>query len=74
MGCFRTRVLQEELHCRICGRRATDVDHIVAVADGGGTDDRPSLRALSRDHHKQWTAEQNRQRRKTNKEKNLGSW
>jgi 5-methylcytosine-specific restriction enzyme A len=59
----RARVLREEPNCRLCGTPATDVDHIVAHADGG-TDDRSNLRSLCRDCHKQVTSEQNRARRK----------
>jgi 5-methylcytosine-specific restriction protein A len=58
----RKRVLKECPQCETCGRPSTDVDHRVAVADGG-TDDRSNLRALCRDCHKRHTAEQNRARR-----------
>ena len=58
----RARVLREEPNCAICGAPATDVDHVVAIADGG-TDDRSNLRALCRECHKRHTSEQNRARR-----------
>ena len=61
---LRARVLREEPRCRICGAPATDVDHIIAVADGGGMYDRANLRALCSECHKRHTAEQNRVRRK----------
>jgi 5-methylcytosine-specific restriction protein A len=37
---------------RKCGRRASDVDHIVSYKDGG-TDDYPNLQALCTWHHGQ---------------------
>jgi 5-methylcytosine-specific restriction enzyme A len=64
---LRKRVLRESPKCETCGRPATDVDHRVAVADGG-TDDRSNLRALCLDCHKQHTAEQNRARRRRKRE------
>jgi 5-methylcytosine-specific restriction endonuclease McrA len=60
---LRARVLREQPTCEVCGASATDVDHIVAHADGG-TDDRENLRALCKPCHKKHTAEQNRARRK----------
>lgn len=62
---LRARVLREQPRCE-CGAPATDVDHIVAHADGG-SDDRSNLRALCRGCHKRHTAEQNRARRKRKK-------
>jgi len=64
---LRAEVLREEPACRICGAKASDVDHIVAVADGG-TDARSNLRALCHEHHKQVTAAQSRARRKRGRE------
>ena len=64
---LRSRVLREQPRCE-CGAPTTDVDHIVAHADGG-TDDRSNLRALCRDCHKKHTAEQNRARRKRQRER-----
>lgn len=58
----RARVLREKPSCALCGSLATDVDHIVAVADGG-TDDRSNLRGLCLPCHKKHTAAQNRARR-----------
>ena len=63
----RARVLRQEPNCRICGKPATDVDHIVAHADGG-TDDRSNLRPLCREDHKKATSEQNRARRRRKRE------
>jgi len=64
----RARVLREEPLCRVCGVPATDVDHIVAHADGG-TDNRENLRAVCKPCHKKHTAEQNRARRKRQRER-----
>nr|MBA2600219.1 HNH endonuclease [Actinomycetota bacterium] len=60
---IRARVLRESPRCQICGKPATDVDHIRAHADGG-TDDRSNLRALCNPCHKRHTTEQNRARRR----------
>jgi 5-methylcytosine-specific restriction protein A len=60
---IRRRVLKESPMCEMCGRPATDVDHRIAVADGG-TDDRSNLRSFCRSCHKAHKAEQNRARRK----------
>ena len=62
----RARVLKESPYCAMCGERATDVHHIIAISDGG-TDDRSNLRPLCREHHKEHTSEQNRRRRKDKK-------
>ena len=67
----RQRVLREEPTCRICGAPSSDVDHIVAVADGGGMYDRANLRSLCADCHKRHTSEQNAQRRRKSDE---GAW
>ncbi len=59
----RARVLRQEPNCQICGKPATEVDHVRAHADGG-TDERSNLRALCHPCHKKHTSEQNRARRK----------
>lgn len=41
---IRKRVLREEPNCR-CGRRASEVDHIIPKAEGG-TNERSNLQAL----------------------------
>lgn len=43
---LRDRVLREEPDCRRCGTLSSDVDHIVALADGGQFLDRENLQAL----------------------------
>lgn len=61
---LRARVLLEEPFCAMCGvAKATQVDHAVAIADGG-TDERSNLRGLCFPCHKSHTAAQNRARRK----------
>jgi 5-methylcytosine-specific restriction endonuclease McrA len=60
----RARILRGSPRCEVCGAPATDVDHIVAVADSGGMYDRANLRSLCAECHKRHTAEQNRARRK----------
>ncbi len=60
----RDRTLREEPNCRRCGAPSTDVDHIVALADGGGFFDRENLQALCHTCHKEKTGEDNRKRRK----------
>lgn len=64
---IRAQVLREQPRCE-CGQRATDVDHIIARADGG-TDARANLRALCYPCHRRHTAEQNRARHKRRKER-----
>ena len=46
---IRASVLAREPDCRICGRSAVTVDHIVPKARGG-TDDESNLRPLCRVH------------------------
>ena len=36
-----------------CTAKATDVDHIVRIADGGDVLDLDNVRALCHEHHKQ---------------------
>ena len=43
---LRRAVLAEEPECRRCSRPATEVDHIVEVADGGPVHDRDNLQPL----------------------------
>ncbi|HYZ13760.1 MAG TPA: HNH endonuclease signature motif containing protein [Actinomycetota bacterium] len=42
---LRAQVLLEEPRCRSCGGPSTEVDHVLARANGG-TDDRANLAAL----------------------------
>src|SRR5262245_14628816 len=48
---------------RTCGALATDVDHIVAVADDGDRWSLDNLQALCRRHHSMKTASEQRARR-----------
>ena len=41
----RAAVLAEEPRCRVCGGRATHVDHIIPLANGG-TSDRANLQPI----------------------------
>ena len=60
---LRDRVLREEPSCRRCGAPSTDVDHVIALADGGSWD-RDNLQGLCRSCHRAKTGEDNRRRRK----------
>ena len=53
---------RDRWRCVLCGERATDVDHIVELADGGSFHDQSNLRSLCREHHKAKTAESRRAR------------
>lgn len=54
---IRGRYLKHHEVCETpgCGQRATDVDHIKALKDGG-TDEWSNLQALCHEHHSQKTA------------------
>lgn len=54
---IRKAFLAEHPHCVDCGRAATEVDHIIALADGG-TNDWSNLQAKCKSHHSQKTAKQ----------------
>jgi 5-methylcytosine-specific restriction protein A len=62
---IRQGVLAEEPNCRVCGARATFVDHIINRAEGG-THDRANLQPLCARCHQFKTQEEARrgQRRK----------
>ena len=47
---LRAEVLDDEPLCRVCGRIATDVDHI-RPKRRGGSDDRSNLQPLCKAHH-----------------------
>jgi 5-methylcytosine-specific restriction endonuclease McrA len=63
----RERQLRMEPTCRICGRKATHVDHIVPMAEGG--DPFGALQSLCEEHHRtKTTAEGHRgMKRKANR-------
>lgn len=44
---IRSRILRrDKWKCQVCGGRATDVDHIIELADGGSFHDWGNLRAI----------------------------
>lgn len=55
----------EEPTCRMCPAPTSDVDHIVAIQDGGAMMDRANLQGLCKHHHgsKTMTEINNRRRR-----------
>ena len=55
---LRLQVLREQPWCQTegCTNLATDVDHIVALRDGGDPYNREGLRALCKKHHSEKTA------------------
>jgi 5-methylcytosine-specific restriction endonuclease McrA len=52
---IRKLQLAREPLCRMCGRTATDVDHIRPLADGGAFDDPANLRSLCHECHSRVT-------------------
>jgi 5-methylcytosine-specific restriction enzyme A len=54
---LRAEFLYEHPICVICGRQATDVDHIIPRGRGG-SDDHGNLQSLCEFHHKSKTATQ----------------
>lgn len=65
----RARALAFQVYgdaCILCGDRATEVDHIIEVVDGG-TDDIENLQPLCSSCHKQKTASFNSKRMTKNK-------
>ena len=54
---LRALFLKRHPLCCVCGREATDVDHIVPKAMGGA-DDWSNLQALCHEHHSGKTAQQ----------------
>jgi len=61
---MRDVVRREERACQACGATTNlEVDHIVALSDGGGRLDRANLRVLCRDCHEHKTHEDRQSRR-----------
>jgi 5-methylcytosine-specific restriction enzyme A len=62
----RRRVLTERPLCQMCGSPSREVDHIVAIDDGGSPIDEMNLQALCSSCHskKSWEDERHRQRRR----------
>ena len=56
---IRARFLAIFPVCRECGKPATDVDHIIALTDGG-THDVNNLQSLCHAHHSAKTARENK--------------
>ena len=48
----RTIRRRDKWTCVLCGARATDVDHIIELVDGGSFHDPANLRSLCRECHK----------------------
>lgn len=62
-GTIRAAVRRrDKWRCVLCGRPATDVDHVVELADGGSFHDQANLRSLCDGCHKAKTAERRRER------------
>jgi len=60
---IRATQLRQHSTCRYCGARASEVNHVVALADGGSHD--PSnLESVCHSCHQRITSQQNRARRK----------
>lgn len=53
---LRRRILAANPRCTSCGRLATEVDHIVAIRDGGAELDPANLQGLCRSCHSRKTA------------------
>lgn len=51
---IRAAYLEAHPYCVVCGQRATEVDHIVAIREGG-THDWSNLRGMCKSHHSKRT-------------------
>lgn len=60
---LRTEILNAEPTCRLCNEPATDVDHVVAIEDGGDPWDRHNLQPLCHEHHSEKTSRERAARR-----------
>ncbi|MCD9196063.1 HNH endonuclease [Streptomyces albireticuli] len=58
----RAQQLADEPHCRRCGTKATQVDHIVPLSEGGSQWDQANLQSLCADCHELKSAEDRRRR------------
>ena len=52
---IRAQFLKAHSQCVVCGEQATEVDHVVPLADGG-THQWSNLQAMCKTHHSQKTA------------------
>jgi 5-methylcytosine-specific restriction endonuclease McrA len=50
---MRERQLRDHPNCVVCGQKASDVDHVVAIANGGRQDGR--LQSMCPRHHREKT-------------------
>jgi 5-methylcytosine-specific restriction endonuclease McrA len=62
---LKAQVRLEEPFCRVstCANPTTDIDHIIAVQDGGAPFDRNNLQGLCKQHHSEKTAHEVNNRR-----------
>ncbi len=56
---------RDAFECRKCGEKATDVDHVIEISDGGEEWDLENLQSLCDKCHKEKTAQSRRARSKT---------
>ena len=63
---LRARVLREEPVCAVegCQERATSVDHIVSLGNGGNPYDRANLRGMCYPHHSKRSSQQGAEAKK----------
>lgn len=59
---FRAKRLEDEPQCRRCGRRATEVDHIIPLSEGGSKWDAANCQSLCDDCHDVKSDEDRRRR------------
>lgn len=60
----RDQQLRDETHCRRCGTKATEVDHILPLSEGGSKWDKANMQSLCEDCHKAKSLEDRRRRRR----------
>jgi 5-methylcytosine-specific restriction enzyme A len=58
----RRAQLAREPNCRVCGVPATDVDHVLAIVDGGARLDPANLQSLCSKHHDKKSGRERRSR------------
>ena len=60
---LRQSQLWDEPLCRMCGKEATDVDHVKPMADGGNPWDKDNLQSLCHSCHSRKTMRELNQKR-----------